>query len=99
MGYGSTWAHSDLSNTHLAMEALFYAKNTIGSNEEDGLDLDWDAAIQFVSRCQNLSEKNDEPGLVYFLKTREALYIFQEKVWPGRGLIQRGGYLFAHTGA
>ena len=26
VGYGSTWAHSDLSNTHLAMEALFMQK-------------------------------------------------------------------------
>ena len=29
VGYGSRWAHSDLSNTHLAMEALFYAKKVI----------------------------------------------------------------------
>ncbi|MBT7855193.1 MAG: hypothetical protein HN675_17925, partial [Opitutae bacterium] len=29
VGYGSRWAHSDLSNTHLAMEALFYAKHSL----------------------------------------------------------------------
>ena len=76
IGYGSTWAHSDLSNTHLAMEALYYAKNTLNAKVEGGLDLDWDAAISFVSKCQNLSSSNkqswvsnhedDRGGFVYF---------------------------------
>ena len=75
-GYGSTWAHSDLSNTHLALEALYYAKKTIGSKEEDITKLDWQAAIDFVSKCQNLPETNgeewvsqhpdDRGGFVYF---------------------------------
>lgn len=76
VGYGSRWAHSDLSNTHLAMEALFYAKKTYQSKEGEGLDLDWDAAITFVSKCQNLPSTNkekwvsdhqdDRGGFVYF---------------------------------
>ena len=76
VGYGSTRAHSDLSNTHLAMEALFYAKKTVGSKEEDPLGLDWQAVISFVSKCQNLSQSNtkecvsthkeDHGGFVYF---------------------------------
>ena len=76
VGYGSRWAHSDLSNTHLAMEALFYAKKTLQFKESEDLDLDWDAAISFVSKCQNLSstnqekwvstQKEDEGGFVYF---------------------------------
>jgi squalene-hopene/tetraprenyl-beta-curcumene cyclase len=76
IGYGSTWAHSDLSNTHLAMEALYYAKQTLKAKEEEGFDLDWDAAISFVSKCQNLSSTNNQPwvsnhkddrgGFVYF---------------------------------
>ncbi|MEK9773180.1 MAG: cycloartenol synthase [Opitutae bacterium] len=76
IGYGSTWAHSDLSNTHLAMEALYYAKHTLGSEESDQADLDWQAAIDFVSRCQNLPDTNtqvwvsdhqeDRGGFVYF---------------------------------
>ena len=48
IGYGSTYAHSDLSNTHLAMEALYYAKKTYQNKEGDDFDLDWDAAISFV---------------------------------------------------
>ena len=76
VGYGSRWAHSDLSNTHLAMEALFYAKKSFQSKEGENLDLDWDAAISFVSKCQNLSSSNkekwvsehkeDKGGFVYF---------------------------------
>ncbi|NBU86890.1 MAG: cycloartenol synthase [Verrucomicrobia bacterium] len=76
VGYGSRWAHSDLSNTHLAMEALFYAKKTYQSKEGEGVGLDWDAAITFVSKCQNLPSTNQEKwvsdhqedrgGFVYF---------------------------------
>ena len=76
IGYGSTWAHSDLSNTHLAMEALFYAKKSFQSKEGESLDLDWDAAISFVSKCQNLKTTNpekwvsehadDKGGFIYF---------------------------------
>ena len=76
VGYGSRWAHSDLSNTHLAMEALYYAKHSLESKEGDELDLDWDAAIAFVQKCQNLPEtnkekwvsehKDDRGGFVYF---------------------------------
>ena len=76
VGYGSTWAHSDLSNTHIALEALYYAKKTLISEEKDPTDLDWQAAIDFVSKCQNLpdtnpqnwvsSHKDDRGGFVYF---------------------------------
>ena len=76
IGYGSTWAHSDLSNTHLAMEALYYAKKTFQSKETEEMGLDWDAALAFVSKCQNLKSSNNEEwvsdeeedkgGFVYF---------------------------------
>ena len=76
VGYGSTWAHSDLSNTHLAMEALYYAKKSLKNKEGDSSDLDWEAAIDFVSKCQNLPSSNpqdwvsshveDKGGFVYF---------------------------------
>ncbi len=76
IGYGSTWAHSDLSNTHLAMEALYYAKKIMDGKEGHVIDLDWEAAIGFVSKCQNLPAENkqewvsehpeDRGGFVYF---------------------------------
>jgi squalene-hopene/tetraprenyl-beta-curcumene cyclase len=60
VGYGSSDAHTDLSNTYLAIEALALSKKVV----EDGKfgtqpDLDWEAAITFLSRCQNLEETND----------------------------------------
>ena len=61
IGYGSTWAHSDLSNTHLAMEALYYAKKTYPSSEGVELELDWDAAIHFVSNAKT-PKTNKENG-------------------------------------
>lgn len=62
VGYGSNKEHTDLSNTYLAIEALALSKKVI----EDGKygeqpDLDWDAALKFLSRCQNLEETNDQP--------------------------------------
>lgn len=61
IGYGGTYAHSDMSNTYLALEALYHSrklvKNEIG---EKHAELDWEGALQFVSRCQNLPETNDQ---------------------------------------
>ncbi len=60
IGYGSNKEFTDMSNTYLAIEALALSKKVV----EDGKhgeqpDLDWDAAITFLSRCQNLEETND----------------------------------------
>ena len=62
IGYGSKPTHTDLSNTYFAIEALALSKKVI----EDGKygeqpDLDWEAAITFLSRCQNLKQTNDQP--------------------------------------
>ena len=60
IGYGSDKEHSDLSNTYLAIEALALSKKVIeDGNHGDQPDLDWDAAVKFLSRCQNLEETND----------------------------------------
>ncbi|NNE90496.1 MAG: cycloartenol synthase [Verrucomicrobiales bacterium] len=81
IGYGGTYAHSDLSNSHLAMEALYHSKKVLADTEFDetaDFDLDWDAAIEFVSRCQNTEEtakkmgdwmairEEDKGGFIYF---------------------------------
>jgi len=71
-GYGGTYAHSDLSNTHFVLQALHYSRNLAaesGSAIDRKMDLDWDAAITFVSRCQNTAENSDDEekgGFVYF---------------------------------
>lgn len=68
VGYGTPKpnnpAHADLSNTHFALEALYYSqalladKGDAGKNEPQ---LNFAAAIQFVQNCQNRPETNKAP--------------------------------------
>ena len=79
IGYGGRYKHSDLSNTTLALEALYYSQYLNTQTKEkknEQKDLNWQAAIKFVERCQNLPEYNDQPwasddpvnkgGFIYF---------------------------------
>ena len=59
IGYGGTYAHSDLSNTHLALQALKASEQIAKSQETQQPQLNWEAALTFVSRCQNLPGSND----------------------------------------
>ncbi len=62
VGYGSKNDHTDISNTYLAIEALALSKKIIEDGKHgDQPDLDWDAAVKFLSRCQNLEGSNDQP--------------------------------------
>lgn len=64
IGYGGTYKHSDLSNTHLAIEALRLSRDIAQDNANGKQpELNWDAAIQFISRTQNLKATNDQPGI------------------------------------
>jgi squalene-hopene/tetraprenyl-beta-curcumene cyclase len=77
IGYGNRYKHSDMSNTLLALEALYYSKQ-LAEDEKVAAprDLNWAAAIRFIQNCQNLSEYNkqnwvaDDPqnkgGFVYY---------------------------------
>jgi squalene-hopene/tetraprenyl-beta-curcumene cyclase len=61
-GAGTDKDHDDLSNTYLAIEALALSKKVIEDGKHgDQPDLDWQAAVTFLSRCQNRSESNDQP--------------------------------------
>ena len=63
-GYGPTGAspkrqHPDLDNTLIALEALRAYKKARPTVEiAAGQDLDWRAALDFISRCQNLPAHN-----------------------------------------
>ena len=62
VGYGSKNDHTDMSNTYLAIEALALSKKVVEDGKYgDQPDLDWDAAVTFLSRSQNLQETNDQP--------------------------------------
>ena len=61
VGYGSKNDHTDMSNTWLSIEALALSKKIIEDGKHgDQPDLDWDAAVTFLSRQQNLEETNDQ---------------------------------------
>lgn len=62
IGYGTDDSHTDLSNTFLALEAIALSSQIIEDGEYgEQPDLDWGAAVKFISRTQNLEETNDQP--------------------------------------
>ncbi len=79
MGYGPTAVsakrqHPDLDNTLMALEAIRAYRQAHPQLERPAADLNWKAAIEFISRCQNLPEKNpaasaapaNRGGFVYY---------------------------------
>lgn len=69
IGYGPTGVspkrqHPDLDNTLVALEALRACELARKSEEKAALPaLDWNAAIAFVTRCQNGSTNSARPGI------------------------------------
>jgi squalene-hopene/tetraprenyl-beta-curcumene cyclase len=78
IGYGGTYKNSDINNTTTALEALYYTRylKSDVANDPETKELNWKAAVQFISRTQNLPEYNDQKwvssdkdnkgGFVYF---------------------------------
>jgi squalene-hopene/tetraprenyl-beta-curcumene cyclase len=65
IGYGTVGAspkrgHPDLDNTVIALEALRATQGLV-ADKPGSKDLNWQAAIDFISRCQNLPETNKQP--------------------------------------
>ena len=63
IGYGGEDAPpiADLSNTTLALEAIHYSQKLAKDGKYgEQPELDWDAAIQFISRCQHNPKTNDQ---------------------------------------
>jgi squalene-hopene/tetraprenyl-beta-curcumene cyclase len=60
IGYGGSSKFSDLSNTHFALEALYYAQalDAEAPPSPGEPSLNYEAAIAFVSNCQNLKSHN-----------------------------------------
>ena len=62
MGYGASNKRPDLSNTMMALEALYNSRPTVrDSDAVKTPDLNWKAAIRFVQNCQNLPGTNSQP--------------------------------------
>ena len=62
IGYGRTDKNPDLSNTVLALEALYYTRHLMSemSNSNEARDLNWQAVTQFIARTQHLKGYNDQ---------------------------------------
>jgi squalene-hopene/tetraprenyl-beta-curcumene cyclase len=54
--------YTDLSNSYIAYEAFRLTEQVedLRGSGEPKADLDWDAAVKFLSRIQNLPEENDQ---------------------------------------
>lgn len=64
IGYGpagAARAHPDLANTVIALEAIRRSEAIAARENPHGAKLDWDAALRFIQRCQNLPAVNKEP--------------------------------------
>ena len=77
IGYGGRYPHSDMSNTTLALEALYYTSHLVSDDEdEDMKKLNWEGVRNFLQNSQNLPEVNGQKwasndpknkgGFVYF---------------------------------
>jgi squalene-hopene/tetraprenyl-beta-curcumene cyclase len=83
VGYSHDETRSDMNNTLVALEALYYSKHLVEDQAlADAKDLNWVAAIQFIQTCQNLpgvnkqewvsTDANDRGGFVYDPETTKS---------------------------
>lgn len=82
VGYGSKYAHSDMNNTLVAIEAMYYSRHLAEDKNLPGKDLNWQAVASFIQNCQNLPSHNkqdwvsDDPkhkgGFIYYPGTSMA---------------------------
>lgn len=62
VGYGDTYAHSDMNNTMTALETLYYTRYLDADQSTAGKqDVNWKAVVQFIQNCQNLPSHNPQP--------------------------------------
>ncbi len=62
IGYSAEHKKADLSNTYMAIEALRLSRKIAQDNANGKQpELNWDAAIDFISKTQNLKSSNGEP--------------------------------------
>jgi squalene-hopene/tetraprenyl-beta-curcumene cyclase len=61
IGYGGTDKLPDLSDTVMALEAIYNSRPLQDSSGIKAPDLNWKAAVRFVQNCQNLPGSNSQP--------------------------------------
>ncbi len=60
IGYGDKSLSFDVSNTSFALEALRESRKQLDSGPSEARELNWNAAITFLQRCQNLPSHNPQ---------------------------------------
>ena len=74
VGYNDKYNHSDMNNTLMAVEAMrmseFALKPKDNIEIEQKIDLNWKALEHFLSNCQNLPERSNNPNLSSKAKDR-----------------------------
>jgi len=89
IGYGNSYSHSDMSNTMFALEAIRKSEKYVDETNEDSR-LNWDAAMAFVSRAQNLSETNDQEWASDDEKNKGGFVYFPGNSKAGEDLLEDG---------
>jgi squalene-hopene/tetraprenyl-beta-curcumene cyclase len=106
IGYGGKESHSDMSNMYLALEALYVSKKPVadqqnkplGSQTVESKELNWQAALRFIERCQNNPKTNDQAwasadadnvgGFIYYPGSSKA---DEEKLPNGKTILRSYG--------
>ncbi|MDB6028369.1 MAG: cycloartenol synthase-like protein [Verrucomicrobiales bacterium] len=97
VGYGSHYDHSDLNNTLLALEAMYYSKDL--ARDTDAKDLDWQAAIHFLQSCQNLPGINKEKWASDDPQNKGGFIYYPEKSMAGETTNANGRVAFRSYGS
>lgn len=92
IGYGGIQKDPDVNNTYTALQALYHSRHLArDQGTRGGKDLNWEAAIHFLEKCQNLPDRNREPYVSPHAADRGG-FIYH----PGRSMA--GGETNATTG-
>ena len=74
VGYNSKYDHSDMNNTLMAVEAMRMSELALKGRDKSTdtltVDLDWKALEHFLTSCQNLPERSNNPNLSKNIKDR-----------------------------
>lgn len=101
VGYGGTYKNSDINNTTSALEALYYTRylKSDVANDPDAKDLNWKAAVKFISRTQNLSGSNDQKWASDDPKNKGGFVYFPENSKAGETKLADGKMAFSSYGS
>jgi squalene-hopene/tetraprenyl-beta-curcumene cyclase len=100
IGYGGTEKRPDLSDTVMALEALYLSRPMAqDSKEAKAPDLDWKAALRFVQNCQNLPGVNPQPWASDDAQNKGGFIYAPERSMAGQTNLPSGRVAFRSYGS